>query len=145
MEESMRKWLEASKRYEAAKKPGFKKRRKPKLAKELRLPSLREFMGSKDGESALALLKASEQYILLGESETVMSRSCSISLDGDGLQRCVQVTGMSSIYSKEKPTKEKVTAEEALENLRDFERDFSEEGMIASIYQYLDKLAATAP
>ncbi len=151
----MKKWLDAAAWYEAAKKRGFKPRKK-RAKKEKPIPTLAQFMASSEGEAARKLLAAVGTYILLGESEKIMGSTVSVSLDGEGLKRSGQVVGLAAVYTEEKPQKEVIYAHDAVELLATFpKRDylergqapefFFEEDLIFFIRKRLDEIADEAP
>ncbi len=146
-----KKWLEAAERYEAAKQPGFKTRkRRPESEKTS--PSFVAFMSNGEGEAAQKLLAASGQEICLGYSEAVMSRTVAVILDGEGLKSHSGMVGMAAAYSKEEPHQAFIDAEKALELLKSFpaegnllEDHFNEETLIVNVSKQLDKIATSAP
>lgn len=151
----MKKWLKAAERYIAAKKPGFKPRKK-RAKKEKPVPTLAQFMASEEGEAARKLLAAVGTYILLGESEKVMSSTVSVSLDGEGLKRSNQVVGVAAAYTDKKPQQEVIHANEAEELLEEFpKKDYLgkgvtpeflyEEDLFFFIRKRLDEIADEAP
>lgn len=142
----MHKWLQAAARYEAAKKPGFKKRRKQHSQKPAdSVPSLSAFLLSEEGEVAKKLLAAADRFILLGESEAAMSQSTSVSLDGGGLKRSSQVVGMAAAYTKKQPEMETIDVNEALNLLHFFRDDGYEDEIVLHIRKELDRIAEDAP
>lgn len=145
------KWLKAAERYDAAKQPGFKPRKK-RTEPEKAPSSLAAFMANGDGEAARKLLGSSGQEICLGYSEAVMSRTMAVVIDGDGLKTHSGVVGMAAAYSKEEPKREPIDAQKALELLRSFpeegnllEDHFDEETLIANVRKRLDEIADSAP
>jgi|SRR3989344_2255023 len=144
---AMHKWIEAANRYRASKQPGFKKRRKPQkdVFVVQRWGGLEEFVKSDDGKAAKELLGAANTYVILSESETMMSQTTSVCLDGDGLCLSTQVVGMAAAYTEQKPEKKSVDVDEALENIRDFEDTHNETGIVREIYRGCNIIATAAP
>lgn len=140
----MKNWLEAAVRYEAAKKSGFKARKKP-APKQQTTPTLKEFLTSEEGKSGMKLLTAAGTYIPLGETEPAMSRSCTISLDGTGLVRSVQVVGMAAAYSKEKPELTAISVPDAMKTLCGIDHEKTEADYVAVIREGLNIIANEAP
>jgi hypothetical protein len=146
-------WVKAAERYEAAKQPGFKPRKK--RAEENKPPvTLASFLANGEGEAARKLLAASEQDICLGYSETVMSRTASVVLDGDGLKRVCGIVGVAAAYTTEKPTHEAINTVTAMQMLRQFPEDgnmldqddrYNEQVIVEAIRKRLDAIAAEAP
>jgi len=144
---AMHKWVEAANRYRASKQPGFRKRRKSQrdVLVVQRWSSLEEFMKSDDCKAAKELLEAAHTYVILSESETMMSQTTSVCLDGDGLCLSTQVVGMAAAYTEQKPEKKSVDVDEALENIRDFEDTHNETGIVREIYRGCNIIATAAP
>jgi hypothetical protein len=136
----MQLWLDAAAAYEAAKQPGYVR---PQPAPPEPPETLSGFMASDKGEAAKKLLAAANTWILLGESESAMSRTTSVAMDGEGLKRSHQVVGMAAAFSKEKAEIVTIDAEEALELLRSF--DVSQREALGHIYAKLTELVAAAP
>lgn len=147
----MKDWLKAAERYESAKKPGFRPRKKRPEPEKLP-SSLASFLANGNGEAARKLLAASGQDICLGYSETVMSKTTAVIFDGEGLKTHSGVVGMAAVYSKEEPRRELIDAEKALALLRCFpaegnllEDHYNEETLIANVNKRLNEIAAAAP
>lgn len=143
-------WLKAAERYEKSKRPGFKARKRPK--KKPGPATLGEFLSNGEGEAARMLLKSSGQDICLGYSETVMSRTIAVVLDGDGLRTHGGVVGVAAAYTVEKPTGDPIDAPKAIEMLRSFPKEgnlledhFNEETLLQNIRARLDAIANEAP
>lgn len=144
-------WLKAAERYEAAKQPGFKPRNK-RPGPEKPLVTLASFMANGEGEAARKLLTASGRDICLGYSETVMSQTNSVVLDGEGLKTHSGVVGMAAAYSKEPPRRAPIDANEAIRLLESFPEEgnlhterFDEEPLVNNIRKALDEIAKDAP
>ena len=144
---AMHKWVEAANRYRASKQPGFKKRRKPQkdVLVVQKWGGLKEFMESDDGKAAKELLGAAHTYVILSESERMMSQTTSVCLDGDGLCLSTQVVGMAAAYTEQKPERQSVDVDEALQNIRDFEDSLNETGIVRHIYRWCNSTATSAP
>ena len=67
----------------------------------------------------LECLRTAKTYILLAESEAMMSRRVSISRDCEGFVRSTQVVGMVAAYSKEKADYTRLTPDQVMEEIRD--------------------------
>jgi hypothetical protein len=144
-------WFKAAERYEAAKQPDFKVRKKRPEPKEIP-ESLASFLANGEGETARKLLAASGRDICLGYSEAVMSRTTAVIIDGEGLKTYSGVVGMAAAYTKETPRKAFIKVADALDFLRSFpkegnllESDFDEKTLVANIRKQLDAIAADAP
>jgi len=145
------KWLRAAERYEAARQPGFKARKK--RPEPVTTPaSLEAFMANGEGAAAKRLLAMSGKEICLGYSETVMSRTLAVVIDGEGLKTHRGMVGMAAAYSKEEPVRELIDARRALVLLKDFPEegnlleDRSDEGsLITNVRKCLDEIAECAP
>ena len=147
----MKEWLKAAERYEAAKQPGFKPRKK-RPAPEKSPSTLATFMANGEGEAARKLLAASGGDICLGYSETVMSRTIAVIIDGEGLKTHSGVVGMAAVYTQEKPEQKSIDNAEAMRLLKSFpeqgnllEDHFDEETLLNNIRQRLDEIAKAAP
>ena len=92
--------------------------------------TLSKFLESEDGKAAMDLLKAAGGYILIAESEAIMSRSASVSLDGNGLQTSYQTVGMAAAYTTQKPTLKPVSTDEAMEMIREYDENLQSEGAV---------------
>lgn len=152
----MQKWLKAAEKYDAAKRPEFKPPAKvpPKPAPPkppVSPPMLASFVASPEFDTAKRLLAASKQFILLGESEQVMSRTVSVAIDGDGLKRSYQMTGMAAAYSKEPSVQSPIDVAEALELLKSFTSEENPYGhvdevkLVQMICDELNQIADKAP
>lgn len=143
----MHKWLKAAERYKAAKRKGFKPRKKREKPPK---PTLAEFIESDEGKAARKLLAAAGTYTLLGESERCMGRTTSVSFDGKGLKKSNQLTGMAAAYSKEEPNLESISADEAVDLVTDFGIDCGDDlnaeyVLVEKIRERCNELAAEAP
>ncbi len=141
-------WTKAAERYELAKQPGFKP--KKKIVKPApKAPTLAEFLANGRCEAAMRLLKASGDYVQLAVSEKVMGHNSTLSFDSEGFRLSHQVAGEAAAYSKESPRAERVNATEALEfaeRNRDEPYDIDvEEKMVRKIIEGLDDIARHAP
>lgn len=146
-------WLRAAERYEAASQPGFRARKKRPLPPTAHI-SLQSFLANGEGEAARKLLAASSQEICLGYSESIMSRTIAVILDGDGLKTHSGLVGMAAVYSKEEPKREVIDATKALDLLRSFPKEGNllqehypsdEETLLANLHRQLNQIAAAAP
>src|SRR4051812_41612787 len=115
-----KKWMKAAQRYEAAQQPGFEPRKKRERVQPKASDTLAGFMANGDGEAARKLLAASKREICLGYSETAMSRTTAVVLDGEGLKTHSGIVGMAAAYSQEKPERKPVDASEAVKLLKTF-------------------------
>jgi hypothetical protein len=147
----MKNWLKAAERYEAAKQPEFKARKK-RSEPDKASPSFAAFMANGEGAAAQKLLAASGHKICLGYSETVMSRAMAVIIDGEGLKTHSGLVGMAAAYTKEKPEQKPIDAAKALELLKSFpeegnllEDHFEEGTLINNLRQRLDSIATEAP
>lgn len=144
-------WLKAAQRYDAAKEPGFKSRKKRPKTAEVH-PSLAAFMANGEGEAACKLLCSSGQEICLGYSESVMSRTLAVIIDGEGLKTHSGVVGIAAAYTTEDSRQVSIDAERALELLRSFpeqgnllEDHFDQGTLVANIRKRLDEIAEAVP
>ena len=144
------KWIKAAERYEASKQPGFKPSQKRKAPEKPRA-TLESFMANGSWEAATKLLAAADREICLGYSETVMSRTAAVIIDGEGLKCHSGVVGMAAAYTKEKPEQELIDAARAISMLRSFPsdgnmlEDHDEDKLVAGIKERLDEIASEAP
>ncbi len=104
--------------------------------------TLAEFMVSPVGVEVVAKFKAADTYMLLAESDAIMSQTGSVSIDGDGLKHSVQVVGMAAAYTKQKPEYRILDVEEALELIREYNAAglTNEEDLVRGIVEYADGL-----
>lgn len=143
------KWLKAAERYEASKQPDFKPHRK--RATEKPRATLASFMANGSWKAATKLLAAAGQDICLGYSETVMSQTSAVIIDGEGLKTHSGMVGAAAAYSSEKPKQELIDADRAISLLNSFPRegnlleDDDEDKLVARIKERLDEIAASAP
>lgn len=144
------KWIKAAKRYDAAKKPDFKQRRK-RNAPEKPRSTLASFMANGSWKVATKLLAAADREICLGYSEAAMSRTSAVIIDGDGLKRHSGIVSMAAAYTSEKPEQEMIGAARAISMLESFPPDgnmleeHDEDKLVMSIKEQLDEIAAAAP
>ena len=144
------KWINAARRYEASKLPGYKARKQRTRPKKSRA-TLASFMASGSWEAALKLLAVADRSICLGYSETVMSRTSAVIIDGQGLKSHSGVVGMAAAYTNEKPKQELIDADRAILMLGSFPsddnmlEDHDQDKLVASIKRELDGIADLAP
>lgn len=145
-------WVKAAERYEAAKQPGFKARKK-RSKQEKPVPTLAEFLANGEGAAALKLLAVSGQEICLGCSQATMGHTTEVILSGEGLKSHSGMVGVAAAYSKDKPVRDPLDVPRALELLRSFpeEGNMLREGngdqatLVLNIRAQLDAIAAEAP
>lgn len=106
-------------------------------------PTLEEWWCSDEGAVARDLLHLTEQEIVLGHSEEVMSRTHAIVLTHNGFYEHSGVVGMAAAYNKGKPRRESCEIETVERCLIDgyLEGASSSADIVAHIRTELDDLA----
>lgn len=106
-----------------------------------RLPqTLKEFIGSKEWDAALRLLRKKKQEITLATSEVIASQAGHVVLDHEGFKLWSGVVGEAAVYTQQKPTvKTLTTAEEVEEEIRNCNdgAPLSESELILTIFEHL--------
>ncbi len=125
--QNTRLWLKAADRYEAAKRPGFKKRKKRKKT-IVADPKLPEFLESEEGKAGLKLPAATGFRITLtGVGPQGTGRFAEIQLTHEGFVHVSGVGGMAAAYANEKPTRTPIVVGEAAKRLSDMWRSSDKE------------------
>ncbi|NQV89387.1 MAG: hypothetical protein HQ488_03645 [Parcubacteria group bacterium] len=103
-------WADAARRYEKA-GPAVRGRESTILAATA---ILTEFIDSAEGKLAVNLLRASDRFIRLSETNTIGGRCTVYILNANGFQRSNEAAGMHTAYLRPgKPILTSVTAREA--------------------------------
>ncbi len=104
--------------------------------------TLEEFMASEGWTAALELLQQKKRFITLAESEVVMSRASSVSLDGEGFKLATGIVGLAALYAKDGSTiKHLISPTEIIEEFRNCDPSLSESTILEGLLRILKEIS----